>query len=307
MKQLTPGHRWLIACASLLLSFPFSGSAQGYNEGFSVSHEFMPLKIAARPGLPVQNFTGDDLKLSFSKPLFLTPAKSTYFLLGINYESLHFGGDHAGLDVKTVYSINPMIGYSMRLSRRWNLTAIYLPTLNSDLKKIHGSDIRSGGILRANYRVDSNFSIRATLGYRDQFFGPQYIVLLGLDWKMSDRWRVFGDIPNNATINYAVNAKINTGFNLTANYTSYTLSQQSQYFKNNIINTGLFGEYVFHRNWALRLTAAYSVTRKFEVMNDGDKYGSVIDFVNSGHMPVVQSPEVKNGLAFKLGLSYRVF
>ena len=307
MKQLTQGRRWLIACASLLLSFPFSGSAQGYNEGFSVSHEFMPLKIAARPNIPVQKFTGDDFKLSFSKPLFLTSTKYRYFLLGINYEFLDFSGDHTGLDVTTVYSINPTIGYSMRLSRQWNLTALYLPMLNSDLKKIHGSDIRSGGILRANYRVDSNFSIRATLGYRDQFFGPQYIVLLGLDWKLDDKWRIFGDIPNNATINYTVNSKINTGFNLIANYTSYTLSQQRQYLKNNTINTGLFGEYVFHRNLALRLTAAYSVTRKFEVMNEGDKYGSVIDFVNSGHKPVVQSPEMKNGLAIKLGLSYRVF
>ena len=307
MKQLTQGRRWLIACASLLLSFPFSGSAQGYNEGFSVSHEFMPLNIAARPNIPVQKFTGDDFKLSFSKPLFLTSTRSRYFLLGINYEFLDFSGDHTGLDVTTVYSINPTIGYSMRLSRQWNLTALYLPMLNSDLKKIHGSDIRSGGILRANYRVDSNFSIRATLGYRDQFFGPQYIVLLGLDWKLDDKWRIFGDIPNNATINYTVNAKINTGFNLIANYTSYTLSQQRQYLKNNTINTGLFGEYVFHRNLALRLTAAYSVTRKFEVMNEGDKYGSVIDFVNSGHKPLVQSPEMKNGLAIKLGLSYRVF
>jgi len=267
----------------------------------------MPLKIAARPNIPVQNFTGDDLRLSFSKPLFLTSTRSKYFLLGINYESLHFGGDHTGLNVKDVYSISPTIGYAMRLSRRWSLTALYLPMLNSDLKKVRGSDIRSGGVLRANYRVDSNFSIRATLGYRDQFFGPQYIVLLGLDWKVSDKWRIFGDIPNNATINYSVNAKINTGFNLTAGYTSYALSQQGQYFKNNTINTGLFGEYVFHRNWALRVTAAYSVTRKFEVMNEGDKYGSVIDFVNSGHKPVVQSPEVKNGLAIKLGLSYRVF
>lgn len=307
MKQFTPGCRWLIVCASLFFSFPFSGIAQGYNEGFSLSHEFMPLKIAAREGIPVQNFTGDDLRLSFSKPLFLTTTRSRYFLLGVNYESLHFGGDHAGLDVKNVYSISPTIGYAMRLSRRWSLTALYLPMLNSDLKKVRGSDIRSGGILRANYRVDSSFSIRATLGYRDQFFGPQYIVLVGLDWKVSDKWRIFGDVPNNATINYAVNAKINTGFNLTAGYTSYALSQQGQYFKNNTINTGLFGEYVFHRNWALRLTAAYSVTRKFEVMNDGDKYGSVIDFVNSGHKPVVQSPEVKNGLAIKLRISYRVF
>lgn len=267
----------------------------------------MPLKIAARERIPVQKFTGDDLKLGFSRPLFLTPTRSQYFLLGINYESLHFSGDHSGLDVKSVYSISPTIGYSLRLSRRWNLTALYLPMLNSDLKKVHGGDVRSGGVLRANYRVDSSFSIRATLGYRDQFFGPQYIVLLGLDWKLNARWRIFGDIPSNATINYAVNPKFNTGFNLAANYTSYTLSQQRQYFKNNIINTGLFGEYLLHRNWALRLTAAYSITRKFEVMNEGDKYGSVIDFVNSGHKPVVQSPEVKNGLAIKLGLSYRVF
>ncbi|HEX9510225.1 MAG TPA: hypothetical protein VF939_07060 [Puia sp.] len=200
MKQFTPGRCWLIVYASLLLSFPFSGSAQGYNEGFSMSHEFMPLKIVERENLPVQKFTGDDFKLGFSKPLFLTPTKSQYFLLGINYEFLHFSDDHAGLDVKTVYSINPTIGYSMRLSRQWNLTALYSPTLNSDLKKIQGSDIRSGGILRVNYRVDSSFSIRATLGYRDQFFGPQYIVLLGrLVWfrtlflflLLSHRWLVF--------------------------------------------------------------------------------------------------------------------
>src|SRR5258708_32694057 len=176
MKQFTPGRCWLIVYASLLLSFPFSGSAQGYNEGFSMSHEFMPLKIVERENLPVQKFTGDDFKLGFSKPLFLTPTKSQYFLLGINYEFLHFSDDHAGLDVKTVYRINPTIGYSMRLSRQCNLTTLYSPTLKSHLKKIHGRDIRSGGILRVNHRVDRSFCILSTLGYRDQLFRPQSIV-----------------------------------------------------------------------------------------------------------------------------------
>src|SRR5258708_10090519 len=151
MKQFTAGRCWRIVYASLLLSFPFSGSAQGYNEGFSMSHEFMPLKIVERENLPVQKFTGDDFKLGFSKPLFLTPTKSQYFLLGINYEFLHFSDDHAGLDVKTVYSINPTIGYSMSLSSQCNLTALYSPTLNSDLKNIQSTTILPGGILRLNY------------------------------------------------------------------------------------------------------------------------------------------------------------
>src|SRR6202012_6305813 len=98
-------------------------------------------------------------------------------------------------------------------------------------------------------------------------------------WKIDSRWRLFGDVPSNATLNYSIDPRWNAGFNLSGTYTSYSLSQQGQYFKNNSINTGLFAEYIFHRNLALRLTAAYSVVRKFEVFNDADKHESVFDVI----------------------------
>jgi hypothetical protein len=288
----------------LFMILPKLSFGQGYVEGVNISYEHMPMKIKLPSG--DQKFTGSNLKIATTIPIFLTPDKSKYLLVGGNLEAFHFSGTHPDFEVKKVYSISPTLGYSTMVSKNFNLTALLMPFLNSDYKNVKGSDIKFGGIVRGSWKVSDKLTWKATLGYRRQFYGPQYIVLVGMDWKVNDKWRIFGDLPHSATVNYAVNEKVNAGFNLFVQPSTYRLKNQDRYFEYNTVNPGLFAEYYVSPNWAIRATAAYTLIRNMEVYHKNDKTDGFIDFYELGDRKDPINPEVASGLTFKIGLSYRI-
>ena len=304
LKQAFLHRYYVTGIAMLFMLLPRLSFGQGYIEGINIGYEGMPLKIETPQG--DQKFTGSNFKMSATVPIFLTPDKSKYLLVGGNLEVFDFGGTHPDFEVKTVYSISPTLGFSTMLSRKFNLTTILMPFMNSDYKEVKGSDIRFGAVVRGTYKVSDHLSWRGTLGYRKQFYGPQYIVLVGLDWKVNDKWRLFGDLPSSATISYSINKKVNTGFNLSVQQTSYRLNNQDRYFEYNSVNPGLFAEYYVSKNWAIRATAAYSLIRNMEIYNKNDQTDGFIDFYEMGNRANPLNPEVTSGPTFKIGLSYRI-
>jgi len=297
-------HRFICAVAILFNFIPFLSFGQGYIEGVSLSYEHLPMKIETPGG--TQKFNGNNLKLSISNPIFLKPDKSRYLIAGANLEAFNFSGTHSYFEVKRVYSISPVFGYSTMVSKTVNLTALVVPTMNSDYKEVKGSDIKFGGIVRGSWKASNNMTWKATLGYRRQFYGPQYIVLLGMDWKASDKWRLFGDIPSSFTANYTVNEKVNTGFNLFVQNSTYRLNNLDRYFEYNTVNPGLYIERYISSKWAVRGTAAYTLIRNTEIYNKDDQAKGFVDFVELGDRKDPINPEMSTGISFKIGLSYRI-
>lgn len=294
----------IASVAFLLMLVPCASFGQGYIEGANISYEFLPMKMETPAG--DQNFTGHNLKITATVPVFLKADRSKYLLIGGNLEAFDFGGIHPGFEVDRVYSISPTLGYSTMIGKKFNLTALFLPTLNSDYEKVVGHDIKFGGIIRGSWKSSETLAWKATLGYRQQFYGPLYIVLFGLDWQVNGKWRIYGDIPHNATVNYAVNQTVNTGFNLFVQNSTYRLEYQRRYFEYNSVNPGFFAEYYLAPNWAIRGTAAYTLIRNMEVYNERDKADGFIDFYEIGDRVDPINPEVSIGFSFKVGLSYRI-
>lgn len=277
---------------------------QGYVEGVNISYEHMPMKIKTNAG--DQKFTGNNLKIATTIPLFLNPNKSKFLIVGGNLEAFNFSGTHPDFEVKRVYSISPTLGYSTMVSKNFNFTALLMPTMNSDYKNVKGSDVKFAGIVRGTWKVSETMTWKAILGYRSQFYGPQYIALVGMEWRMNDKWQLYGDIPHNLTASYAVNAKVNTGFNLFVQNSTYRLDNQDRYFEYNTVNPGLFAERYITSKWVVRATAAYTLIRNMEIYNKTDKADAFVDFYEVGDRKDPINPEVSKGMSFKIGLSYRI-
>jgi hypothetical protein len=184
--------------------------------------------------------------------------------------------------------------------------ALFLPALASDLKIADLHDVMFGGVMRGSWKASENLSWRVLLGYRDQHYGPQYIILLGMDWKISDKWRIFGDVPSSATVSYAVSPKVNAGLNLYVQTATYRLEGGARYLDYNTTVPGLFAEYYVARNWAVRGNVGYSVPRDLEVFDGNDTLNGIVDFVELGDRVGPVNPEVVGGICFRVGVSYRV-
>jgi hypothetical protein len=294
----------LAVAAALLVLIHAQCAAQGYIEGVNISYEHLPMKIEAPGG--DQNFSGNNMKLTAAVPIFLREDRSRYLIVGGSLEAFNFSGTHPDFEPNSVYSISPTLGYSTRVGRDVSLTGLLVPPLNSDYKAIKASDINFGVIFRASWKASEAITWKAILGYRQQFYGPQYVVLLGMDWKVNDRWMVFGDVPHSLTISYAASPKVNAGFNLFVQNSTYRLENQNRYFEYNSVNPGLFIERYITDSWAVRATAAYTLIRNMEVYNSYDKAKGFIDFYEMGNRADPLNPEVSSGLSFKMSLSYRI-
>ena len=293
--------------AALLLSacllIPILGRAQGYAEGIGLSYEVLPLKQASDSGA---TFRGAVFRANIIVPVAVAADTSHAVLAGLNLETVRFNGNRPGFAVHNVYGITPVLGYRQRLSPRTELTALVLPALNSDLRAVRGADVTWGGVVRAAYRANARRAYRLTVGYRQQFYGPQYVLLLGLDWQLGQRWRLFGDLPTTFTISYAATPRVNVGFNLNGINTAYRLQDRDQYFQYQQGHYGLFAETYLSAHWALRATAAYALTRRLDVYAKDDQWPATIDYIGLGQAPTPLNPGIEKGLAFRLALSYRV-
>lgn len=282
---------------------PQIGHAQGYAEGIGLSYEVLPLKLE---NSGEHTFRADVFRANLIVPIALNSDSSKSVLAGANVEALRFSGDRTGFTVDNVYGFSPVLGYRQRLSPALELTALALPALNTDLREVRGADLTWGGVVRVAYRVKPQFSYRFTLGYRQQFYGPQYIVLLGIDWQMAPRWRAFGDLPTTFTVSYAAGPRTNVGFNLIGINTAYRLREQDRYFQYQQGHYGLFAETYLSTHWALRATAAYAGVRRLDVAAKDDQWPVTIDYIGLGKAPTPLNPRIEKGLAFRLALSYRV-
>jgi hypothetical protein len=287
----------------LSLLWPVAGQAQGYAEGIGLSYEILPLKLEKGGE---QRFRADVLRASVIVPVALAADSSCSLLVGASLEMLRFSGSRPGFVVGNVYGLSPIVGYRFRPMPQVELTALALPALNSDLRDVRGADITWGGVVRAAYRTNPRRAYRLTVGYRQQFYGPQYVLLLGLDWRLGQRWRAFGDLPTTFNISYAVNPRVNVGFNLNGINTAYRLLEQDRYFQYQQGHYGLFAETYLSEHWAVRATAAYAATRRLEVYEKSDQWPATLDYIGLGQAPTLLSPRIDKGLAFRLALSYRV-
>jgi Domain of unknown function (DUF6268) len=282
---------------------PLASHAQGYAEGMGLSYEVLPLQLA---GETPHSFRADVYRANVIAPVLVSADSSGSVLAGINLEHLRFSGERPGFPVASVTGVLPLVGYRKRLSPQLELTALALPALNSDLRDVRAADLTWGGVVRAAYRPSARRAYRLTLGYRQQFYGPQYVVLVGVDWQLGRRWRAFGDLPTTFTLSYAASPRVAVGFNLNGINTAYRLQDRDRYFQYQQGHYGLFAEAYLSTHWALRATAAYAVTRRLDVFEQGDRWPATIDYIGLGQEPTPVNPVIDKGTAFKLALSYRV-
>ena len=306
-RASTTEHPFRLQCRvllALLVVLPLFGRGQGYTEGASLSAEVLPLSI----GEPdhASSFRAYSTRASVVVPVYLIKNLLQALLLGAGGEAVYVNGSRPGFAVNHLYAVAPVLGYTRQVTQKLRLTGLFIPTLSSDYQPVKGEDVQYAGIVRGVYRVQPALTWRAALGYRQTFYGPIYIVLGGLDWQVSRKVRVFGDLPANLTVAWAATPNLNTGFDMAANFSTYSLSVANEYVRYRTFLAGLFCEYYVRPQLALRATVGYSIIRNLEVYRRNDRVGGVLDFVNLGHAPTPISPAIRNGVVARLTLSFRL-
>lgn len=150
--------------------------------------------------------------------------KGHVFLLRINTEQLTISRDASSKINYSLYSLSMPIGLQLQSkNEKWKFAGIVIPKLNSDFKDNLDYDAQLGAMGLVTRVFNPKLQVRLGAYYNKEFFGDFFLPLVGLDWKVSKAFRMYGTLPSNYRFEWMVWKKMYAGIGYRAFQRSYRL------------------------------------------------------------------------------------
>ena len=187
--------------------------------------------------------------------------------------------------------------------RDWQVLALWRRNKTEDLET---EPVDQWGIW-ALYKWRSQNGLKWGLGtyVNRERFGWLVVPLVYIDWKISDRWRAYGNLPITARIGYSVTEQFSTGLAFFGLASSYD-DQMSTYIERRSNELTLFAEYQLWKGFFADLRFGMALGRQYGRFDQGDEMDLSLSllrfgddrtpyFETSGSVPILE-----------LGLTYRL-
>lgn len=197
---------------------------------------------------------------------------------------------------RKLYSLSFPVGMQMISGdQAWKYTGIIVPKINSDFIGNLNNDCQLGGIALVTRVVRQDLQFKFGLYYNREFFGNFFMPLAGVDWRINDRFQIYGVLPSNYRIEYKLNRKWNAGVGFRSFQRSYRLSNNGNDFTRVRENqVKIYMEGFICKKLLMTCDVYRSLGYKFTLNDFGKK--------NQG--PSV--PAFNDNIGFTIGLAYRV-
>jgi hypothetical protein len=274
-------------------------NAQKYTDLISVSEQYSPSN-----GYKFGNGKCDIHDQNFAAKAPLKINSTDYLLVGLGANHLEFIGDaYPGGSSFTALTLQ--LGYIGNFGR-YNLTAVALPKISGDFAEITHRDFQMGGLLVLSVKYSDKLKLKYGCYYNQEFFGPLIVPLIGLDWKVNDKLRVFGNLPITATAEYTVSNRFATGLFFNANSMSYLYDKQRQYIHKSTQEISAFGDFYLTKNLVFQTKLGYTIGRKYDLFNLSDKLDANLIVKIGDDRPQMNNNTLKDGFIGEVKLIFRV-
>jgi hypothetical protein len=190
-------------------------------------------------------------------------------------------------------------------NRKWKYLGLVMPKYSGHLREEHtGNDFQMGGYGLVTYTKSPKLKFKLGLFYNREFFGNFFVPLAGIDWRVTDRFQMYGVLPTNYRLEYAiVKQKVYAGLA----FKSYTRSYHID------LHNGTDSSNVYVRNNELQAKAFVEFCIAKRIVLFGE-FGRTINYSPklywSGGKDLVQgfnlySP-IQDNFFFNAGLAYRI-
>ena len=186
-------------------------------------------------------------------------------------------------------------------NKKWKYLGMVVPRIASDLKeKISSYDEQMGGYVVLIYNKSTTLKLKAGIYYNKDLFGNFFLPLIGLDWKINDRFSTYGLMPNFYRFEYAIaKQKIYTGLG----YKGFTRSYR--------LNSTLDHNYVKNQEVQLKLFVDVYLKKKFILFAEfGRTLGySPLAYMSGSSTPYTLEPvytSMQDNFFVNFGLAYRL-
>jgi hypothetical protein len=208
------------------------------------------------------------------------------FFVRAHYEKLEMRND----SLSSAYSsITLPIGMQVQLKNpKVKFTGLIIPKIaGADLGAAFSDAFQIGAYSLITVTESEKFRYKFGLYYNREFFGNFFIPLVGIDWKVSDRFTIYGTLPNSMKFSYAVApSRVNAGI---------AFRSMTRSFRGEDVNT-----FVRYNELQLKAFFDFYITKKNVVFVEGGYFlgKTPLLYNNSDVKTPLPSNLLKEGKAF---------
>jgi len=249
----------VVLLTSVLLALQFDCKAQYFIDIFSFNRQAYHVPNGAQTS---------NLFVNAFFPKVLKNGNTVF--VRAHYEKLSMQRDSLSASYS---SVTLPIGMQVQLKNpKVKFTGLVIPKISgADLSASFSNVFQLGVYSLFTVTESDKFRYKFGLYYNKEFFGNFFIPLFGIDWKVTDRFLIFGTLPNSIKFSYALApSKINAGVafrSLTRSYRGEDVNTFVRY--NELQLKSFFDFYVTPKN-VVFLEAGYFMGKTPLLYNNSD-------------------------------------
>ena len=156
--------------------------------------------------------------------------------------------------------------YTRFIAPKWEMTAAFIPRWNGEPDIQFSKGFQAGVALLMMYHKNANLTYKLGLYYNREFWGNFFIPLLGIDWTINKKQRIFGILPGYLTYENRLSKTISWGGNFRTFTNSYRLktntASTANFTRIDDNQLGAYADFYLTRKIVLNAEAGYSILRK---------------------------------------------
>ncbi|MES1216203.1 MAG: DUF6268 family outer membrane beta-barrel protein [Bacteroidota bacterium] len=187
--------------------------------------------------------------------------------------------------------------YIKPLSQKWSMTFGIIPRWNGYGGKWFADNFQLGGFLLATFKKNQDLKYKFGVYYNSEFSGPFIIPLLGIDWKVNDKNRVFGVLPGNLVWEHKAGKNMYYGAvfrAITNSYQAGELNGRGYFVRIDDNQLALYSDIYLTKHIVFNMEAGHSIFRQVRMG------------YNNGSEKYFFKEKVNDDFIFKAALAYRI-
>ena len=201
------------------------------------------------------------------------------------------------LPVKTDYYFPTGVGLPISFlvpirKTKWLINGTFIVRNNAEKMNLPQA-WQKGGLMLANYKVNSRLTVKAGLYYNREAFGNFFMPLAGLEYKVDSTLQMWGTLPGSFIVEKKLKPRWYAGLSFKAVTNSYQLFNR-KFIQINDNQLSFFSDFYLSKNIVLNAEAGHSILRRIRLGNTG------------GFKNYTYYQKINDNYLFRLSVAYRI-
>lgn len=200
-------------------------------------------------------------------------------------------------------------GIYYRLDKSRSLQVLLAPRLMTDFAHIDTDHLQWGGLAVYDKRYHEGLKIGFGLLYNQEFYGPNFVPLIDVDWKINQKWSITGLLPIYGKIKYQFNERFDGGWSHFGLVTTYRLGDEAytgDYIERRSIDEMLYARYQLFGNFFLEGRFGYAFGRSYKQYDADQKMDFSLPLIEVGDDRTAKNISFQDGIIGSLRVIYSI-